>query len=63
MSYVYDVRLSNGQNYAVTTDKHHDNHDDASFQRHLLDVIVSTAGRILGNVIIHEYKLRRPMPR
>lgn len=58
MANVYEAKTSAG-NYNVTTDKHHSNHDDATFKRHLLDVIKATASGVTTGVILHEYKLIR----
>jgi hypothetical protein len=60
MANQYEVRLSDGQAYNVTTDQHHANHSDSAFKQHLLDVIKqSAAGIITGVVVGYVHKGRR----
>lgn len=58
MTYVYQVK-SNAGNHNVPTDKHHSNYDDASFKRHLQDILKGVVGSAAAGIIIHEYKLLR----
>jgi hypothetical protein len=50
---VYHVELSDGQSYTVTTEHHHDDHDAATFRRHLLDVIKSSVAGVVSGTIVH----------
>ncbi|TWB34337.1 hypothetical protein [Nitrospirillum pindoramense] len=63
MENVYDVTLSTGESYTVTTEKHHDDHTDEGFKRHLREAIKTVAANVIGGIIIHEYHLRRPAKR
>lgn len=59
MANVYHVTMSNGESYTVSTEEHHDDHSDASFARHLLDVIKSAiSGVISGSVVRFLHKGR-----
>jgi hypothetical protein len=60
MSHQYDAHLDNGDRYTVTTDKHHDDHTEDGFKRHLLDVIKgSISGVISATVVRFAYKGRK----
>lgn len=68
MANEYHVTVSEGPGappkaYTVTTDKHHANYDDASFRQHLLDVIKGAVPSLVAGLILHEYQLRRPLPK
>jgi hypothetical protein len=52
MPNLYEVHLSNGQVYEVSTQHHHDDHPAPTFQQHLLDVLKSSASRVVSEVII-----------
>ncbi len=48
---LYEARLSDGKTYNVTTIRHHGDHDDQTFKRHLLDIIkASIFGVVVGYV-------------
>jgi|GEM_PF-6439620 len=51
MAYVYEVHANDGGIYTVTTQHHHEDHDEHSFRRHLLDVVKSTISGVLANGI------------
>ena len=56
----YDVHLDDGKVYEVTTPHHHDDHDEAAFSRHLLDVIKSSiAGVVAGTVLRFVFRGRQ----
>jgi hypothetical protein len=60
MANVYEARLSSGESYTVTTDRHHGDHDDKTFKQHLLDVIKgSISGIVSGVVVAYIHKGRR----
>jgi hypothetical protein len=60
MANVYQATLSDGTSYNVPTDKHHGNHSDAEFKKHLLDIIKnSTSGIITGVVVGYIFKGRK----
>ncbi len=48
MPHQYEARTSDGDAYTVTTSKHHDDHDDATFKKHLLDVIKSSVSGVIS---------------
>lgn len=52
MANLYGVQTSSGKNFDVTTNKHHDDHDDKTFRDHLLDVIKGTASQVIGEVVV-----------
>lgn len=51
MANKYEVTLSNGKVYTVTTNEHHTTKTD--FESHLLDVIKGAAGGIIAAVVSH----------
>jgi hypothetical protein len=53
MSHIYDVQTSDGRSHQVATQHHHDDHDDASFKRHLLDVLKGSASGVIGGSVVH----------
>jgi hypothetical protein len=57
MSHIYEVHTSDGT-YNVTTDNHHDNHDDAWFREHLAQAILNIAVNVVGGVILHHYRYK-----
>jgi hypothetical protein len=60
MSHHYEAHASDGQTYNVTTQHHHDDHEDATFKRHLLDVIKgSISGVAAGAVLRFVYRGQR----
>ena len=60
MAHLYHAKLSDGQTFDVTTDKHHADHDGPTFARHLLDIIKSSfAGVVSGTVVHFLYKGRK----
>ncbi len=50
---LYHAKMSDGQAYNVTTDKHHDDHDEATFKRHLLDIIKSSVSGVISGTVVH----------
>lgn len=62
MANVYEAAHSNGQKYDVTTDKHHADHSDADFKKHLLGAIERAIGGGVGGLIsgyILHYTLKK----
>ncbi|WP_067734195.1 hypothetical protein [Novosphingobium naphthalenivorans] len=60
MAHLYEVHANDGQAYNVTTPHHHDDHDDQTFRKHLLDVVKSTISGVAANAINrYIYKGRR----
>lgn len=61
MAHVYEVHTSDGQVRSAETPHHHDEHDNSTFAKHLLDVLKGTTAGILSNVIVNKfiYKGRR----
>ncbi len=49
---IYQVTLSDGSKYDVTTDKHHDDHSEPTFRQHLLDVIKNAISGIVSGVVV-----------
>ncbi len=52
MANQYEVSLSDGRSYTVTTDRHHDNHDDNSFRRHLLDIVKQSVSGVVSQTVV-----------
>ena len=52
MANQYDVTLSDGRSYSVTTDRHHGEHSDNAFKQHLLDIIKQSAAGIITGVVV-----------
>lgn len=52
MAHQYEVHTNDGRAFNVTTQHHHDDHDENSFRRHLLDVLKSTGSGIASAVIV-----------
>lgn len=59
MANVYEVKLSNGQSYTVTTEEHHDNHSEERFKRILGDILKSSTSTVIGGTILHFVLKRR----
>ncbi len=60
MAHLYDVQTSDGRTHPVATEHHHADYEDASFKRHLLDVLKGSAGGIIsGMVVQYIYRGRR----
>lgn len=55
MAYEYEVTLSTGEKYTVSTPHHHDDHHPDDFTKHLLDIIKGAAGGILSSVIVQRF--------
>lgn len=51
--YIYEVHLSDGSKYDVTTEYHHGDHDWETFARHLLDIVKSATSGVISGVIVH----------
>ena len=58
MAHVYEVKHSNGRTYDVTTNRHHSEHSEDEFARHLLDIVKGAAGGVLSGYIVH-FALKR----
>jgi hypothetical protein len=58
MAHEYHVELSDGKNYTVTTNHHHDDHELDVFLNHLLDIIKGTVSGVLSNVIVRRFTYR-----
>jgi hypothetical protein len=52
MANVYQAKMSDGKAYDVTTDRSHQDHDDQSFKRHLLDIIKSSISQTISGVVV-----------
>jgi hypothetical protein len=52
MANVYHVKFSTGETFDVTTEKHHDDLDEASFKKHLIDVVKGSATGVISGVIV-----------
>lgn len=52
MANIYEVHLDNGHAYEVSTQHHHDDHPAHVFERHLLDILKSSASRVVSEVVI-----------
>jgi hypothetical protein len=52
VSNLYFTTISVGDTYNVTTDKHHADHDDATFKQYLLDVIKNTTSGVITGVVV-----------
>jgi hypothetical protein len=54
MSNVYTAKAKDGSSYEVSTSKHHSDHDEETFKKHLTDVIKGTISGV-GAIVIVEY--------
>jgi hypothetical protein len=52
MAHQYDVELSDGQSYTVTTEEHHEDHHENVFSNHLFGIIEKAAPLVLSAVIV-----------
>ncbi|MDO9223608.1 MAG: hypothetical protein Q7U20_07840 [Caulobacter sp.] len=60
MSHQYDAHMDNGDKFTVTTSRHHDDHTDDEFAKHLLDVIKGSISGVVSGVIVRfAYKGRK----
>jgi hypothetical protein len=59
---LYDVTLRDGRRFEVTTPHHHDDHDDATWRRHLVDILKNTVAG-LASAAIAAYVFRGRAPR
>jgi hypothetical protein len=48
----YEAAHSNGQNYTVTTDRHHGDYSDRDFKEHLHGVIQGTFSTVIGGAVL-----------
>ena len=48
MGHIYDVHTSDGRVHQVETNNHHSDHSEATFGKHLLDVLKGAAGGFIG---------------
>lgn len=60
----YEVELTNGDKYKVTTPNHHDNHTLDVFLGHLVDILKSiVAGVATHHINNFVYKGKVPLPK
>ncbi len=52
MTHLYEVHLSSGQVYDVSTEHHHDDHPGDAFRNHLLDILKRTTSQVASAVIL-----------
>lgn len=60
MANIYEVHHTNGQTYEVPTDRHHDDHSDYDFKKHLLTILEGiVSGVATGHIMHYRFKGRR----
>ena len=57
MAHLYEL-VTNQGTHNVTTPHHHEDHDEANFQKHLIDVIKQSSAQIISGLIIHRITYR-----
>lgn len=58
MAHLYEVHTNDGRTHEVPTTHHHSDHDEATFKRHLLDVLKGTASGVASNIIVSRFIYR-----